>query len=287
MKIRFTKMQAYGNPYIYIDAIHQNITNENELARFVSDKHFGVGSDGMVMICPSEKCDFRMRIFNPDGSEAEMCGNALRSTSKYVYDYGLTSKEDITIETIGGVQRVHLFVEDKKAVNICADIGEPRFSKQQIPVQTQLDEFVDQPVAVLDKTMNLSSLSWGNPHTVSFIDDVDSFDVEGYGKAIECNIELFPQKTNVTFAQVVNRDYIKIREWERNCGETIGCGTGCCTAAVFAMRLGMCNRKVTVHQIGGDLTVEWDEKTNHVFMTGPSHIIFESEIDTDDMQYMV
>ena len=287
MKVRFTKMQAYGNCYIYIDAIHQELTDVNALAKFVSDKHFGVGSDGMVLICPSKECDFRMRIFNPDGSEAEMCGNALRSTSKYVYDYHLTDKTDLTIETIGGIQHVHLFVEDGVAVNIRADIGEPRFAKAAVPVVTDADELYDKPVQVKDLQMKLSSLSWGNPHTVSFIENVDDFDVEGYGRAIECNTELFPQKTNVTFAQFVNKSYIKIREWERNCGETIGCGTGCCTAAVFAMRLGMCDRKVTVHQIGGDLEVEWNEDTGHVLMTGPSHVIFDSEIDTEDMKYMV
>lgn len=287
MKIRFTKMQAYGNDYVYIDAISQKLPNENDLARFVSNRHFGVGSDGMVLIAPSQTCDFRMRIFNPDGSEAEMCGNALRSMSKYVYDHQLTRKEDLTIETLGGVQHVHLFVENGIAVNIRADIGEPRFDVREIPVAVQGEEFYDQPVQVLDQELRLSSLSWGNPHTVAFIEDVASFDVEGYGRAIECNTDLFPKKTNVTFGQIVSRDRIKMREWERNCGETIGCGTGCCTAAVFAMRLGLCDRKVTVQQIGGDLMVEWSEETNHVLMTGPSHTVFESEIDTDDMKYMV
>lgn len=279
MKIRFTKMQAYGNDYVYIDAINQKLENLSELAKFVSDRHFAIGSDGMVLICPSEVADFRMRMFNPDGTEGEMCGNALRSMSKYVYDHKFTDKTNLTIETLGGIQKVELFVENRVAVNIRANIGEPRLDTKVIPVNTELNEFIEQPVEILDKTFKLSALSWGNPHTVTFLDDVANFDVHKYGKAIEFNTDLFPNKTNVTFAQVVNRNHIKIREWERGTGETIGCGTGCCTAAVFAVLTGRCDRKVTVEQIGGNLEVEWDEVTNTVFMKGPSHTVFESEID--------
>lgn len=281
MKIKFTKMQAYGNDYVYINAISQTLPELSELSKFVSERHFGIGSDGMVLICPSEICDFRMRMFNPDGTEGEMCGNALRSVGKYVYDHKLTDKEDLTIETLGGIQRLHLFVENGTAVNIRADIGSPRLHTKIIPVNTELPEFINQPVKVLDREFLVTAVSWGNPHMVTFIDDVNHFDVHGYGRAFEYHTELFPNKTNVTFAQFVDRDHLKIREWERGAGETIGCGTGCCTAVVAAIRLGMCNRKVTVMQIGGPLTVEWDEATDHVFMTGPSHTVFESEIDTD------
>ncbi len=281
MKIKFTKMQAYGNDYVYINAISQTLPELSELSKFVSERHFGIGSDGMVLICPSEICDFRMRMFNPDGTEGEMCGNALRSVGKYVYDHKLTDKEDLTIETLGGIQRLHLFVENGTAVNIRADIGSPRLHTKIIPVNTELPEFINQPVKVLDREFLVTAVSWGNPHMVTFIDDVNHFDVHGYGRAFEYHTELFPNKTNVTFAQFVDRDHLKIREWERGAGETIGCGTGCCTAVVAAIRLGMCNRKVTVMQIGGPLTVEWDEATGHVFMTGPSHTVFESEIDTD------
>ncbi|BBF43034.1 diaminopimelate epimerase [Lachnospiraceae bacterium KM106-2] len=279
MRIKFTKMQAFGNDYVYIDAIGQHITNVNELAIYVSDRHFAIGSDGMVLICPSDVADFRMRMFNPDGTEGEMCGNALRSVGKYVYDHKLTEKENLTIETLGGIQKLQLTVENGFAVNIRADIGEPRLDTSVIPVNTQLKEFVNQPVQVLDETFHITSVSWGNPHCVAFIENVADFDVHGYGKALEFKTDLFPKKTNVTFAQFVSRDYIKMREWERGTGETIGCGTGCCTAAVAAIMLGMCDRKVTVEQIGGPLLVEWDEATNHVFMTGPSHTMFESDIE--------
>ena len=279
MKIKFTKMQAYGNDYVYINAISQKLSKLDELARFVSDRHFAIGSDGMALICPSEKGDFRMRMFNPDGTEGEMCGNALRSMSKYVYEHNLTNKTNLIIETLGGMQKVKLFVENGQVVNIEANIGEPRLSTKVIPVNTNLDEFVEQEVEVLDKTFKISALSWGNPHCVIFVDDVANFDVHKYGNAIEHKTDLFPNKINVTFAQVIDRKYIKMREWERGTGETIGCGTGCCTAAVFAAITGRCDRDVTVEQIGGNLAVNWDEATNTVFMKGPSHTVFEAEIE--------
>lgn len=277
--MKFTKMQAYGNDYVYIDAINQTIENVNELAKFVSNRHFAIGSDGMVLICSSEVADFRMRMFNPDGTEGEMCGNALRSMSKYVYDHQLTNKTNLTIETLGGIQHVELFVENGQAVNIRANIGNPVLDTKKIPVNTDLPEFVEQKVSVLDKEFNITAVSWGNPHCVMFVDDVANLDVRKYGKEIEYKTDLFPNKTNVTFAQVVTPDYIKIREWERGTGETIGCGTGCCTAVTAAVITGRTNRKVQVEQIGGVLEVEWDETTGNMFMKGPSHTVFESEID--------
>lgn len=279
MKIKFTKMQAYGNDYVYIDAIHQSLPDLNKLARFISDRHFAVGSDGMILICPSEVADFRMRVFNPDGSEGEMCGNALRSVSKYVYDHKLTDKEELFIETLGGIQHVFLTVQDGLAVNIKANIGAPRLNTSIIPVVTDLPEFINQPVEVIDRTFYVTAVSWGNPHMVTFVDDVANLDVAKYGPALENMTTLFPNRTNVTFAEFVSRDYIKIREWERGTGETIGCGTGCCTAVVGAILLDMCDRKVTVEQIGGPLLVEWDEESGHVLMTGPSHTVFEAEIE--------
>ena len=277
--MRFTKMQAFGNDYVYIDAIHQELNHLPELARFVSDRHFAIGSDGMVLICPSEKGDFRMRMFNPDGTEGEMCGNALRSVGKYVYDHRLTDKTELVIETLGGMQHLKLTVTDGLVSNICADIGEPRLSAKVIPVLTGLEEFVEQPVEVLDRIFHITAVSWGNPHCAMYVDSVAELDVEKYGKTIEYMTSVFPNKTNVTFAEFVKRDYIKIREWERGTGETIGCGTGCATAVVAGVLTGRCDRKVTVEQIGGPLLIEWDEKTNHLFMTGPSHTVFEAEID--------
>ncbi len=278
---RFTKMQAYGNDYVYIDAINQKIDNVNELAKYVSDRHFGIGSDGLVLICSSDVADFRMRMFNPDGTEGEMCGNALRSLSKYVYDHKMTNKKELTIETLGGIQHVKLTVANGQAVNIEANIGKPVLDTRKIPVNTTLPEFIEQEVKILDKTFKITAVSWGNPHCVMFIDDVANFDVEKYGKAIEYKTDLFPNKTNVTFAQIIDRNNIKMREWERGTGETIGCGTGCCTATVAAVLTGRCDREVRVHQIGGILETNWDEETGTMFMKGPSHTVFESEIDVD------
>ena len=282
--MKFTKMQAYGNDYVYIDAINQELPNLSELAKFVSNRHFAIGSDGMVLICKSDVADFRMRMFNPDGTEGEMCGNALRSMSKYVYDHKFTTKTNLTIETLGGIQHVELFVENGKAINIKANIGNPVLDTKKIPVNTELSEFIEQDVQVLDKIFKITAVSWGNPHCVMFIDDVASFDVEKYGREIEIKTELFPNKTNVTFAQVIDKNYIKIREWERGTGETIGCGTGCCTAVTAAVITGRTERKVQVEQIGGILEIQWDEKTGDMYMKGPSHTVFESEIDVSHIK---
>lgn len=280
--MRFTKMQAFGNDYVYIDAVHQKLEDLplplSALARLVSNRHFGVGSDGMVLICPSEKADFRMRIFNPDGTEAEMCGNALRSVGKYVYDHKLTSQTEVVIETLGGLKLLKLSVGDGLVSNIRADIGEPVLSAEKIPVASSLSEFIEQPVKVLDRTFFVTAVSWGNPHCVAYVDSVKDLDVDKYGPALEYMTSLFPNKTNVTFAELVNPGYIKIREWERGTGETIGCGTGCATAVVAGVLTDRCSRHVTVEQIGGPLDIEWDKETNRLIMEGPSHTVFEGEI---------
>lgn len=268
-------MQAYGNDYIYVNAINQKVENPGDIAKRISDRHFGVGSDGLVLVCPSDICDFKMRIFNPDGTEAEMCGNALRSTAKFVYFHHLTSKKEMTIETLGGNQNVYLTVENGEVTNIHAVIGEPEFSSEKIPVITASDNFINQPLVVADTTFHVSSLSWGNPHTVLFVENVRDFEVEKYGERIE-HMECFPVRTNVTFAQVIDRKHIRIREWERGTGETLGCGTGCCSAVVIANMLHMCERSAAVEQPGGVLHVEWDEK-NMVHMIGNSHIVYQGE----------
>ncbi len=283
--MRFTKMQAYGNDYVYIDAINQKLPNLSLLAKYVSDRHFAVGSDGMVLVCPSDVADFRMRIFNPDGTEGEMCGNAVRSVGKYVYDHRLTDKTEVMIETLGGIKHLTLFVKDGHAVNIKADIGSPVLDTEIIPVVTELKEFIEVPVKVDDITLNITAVSWGNPHCVAFIDNVDSFDVHRYGPVLENMTELFPNRTNVTFAQLVDRDNIKIREWERGTGETIGCGTGCCTAVTAGFVTGRCNRHVLVEQIGGTLDINWNEEDGHMYMTGVSNTVFEADIDVSSIPF--
>ena len=281
MKIPFTKMQAYGNDYVYVNVAGLPDLNWNEVAVHISDRHFGVGGDGLVLICPSEVADFKMRIFDPDGTEAEMCGNAVRSVAKFVYYHKMTDKETLTIETLGGIKNLYLTVEDGEVVNIEAEIGEPIFDPEAIPVDCDGKEFFNEKVKVNanGRIMHLamSSLSWGNPHTVIFMDDLEGLDIESVGPAIE-NHPIFAKRTNVTFARVVDKNNIQIREWERGCGETIGCGTGCCTALVFANRLGLCDKEATVMQIGGPLEVKWDDK-GLVHMKGPSFVVFEGEYD--------
>lgn len=280
MKIKFTKMQAYGNDYIYVDVngMPENI-NWNEVAIQISDRHFGIGGDGLVLVCPSDVADFRMRIFDPDGTEAEMCGNAVRSVAKFVYYHKMTDKTELTIETLGGIKNLYLTVDGDEVINIEAEIGKPIFTPASIPVDTENDEFFNETVKVNAggriMHLHMSSLSWGNPHTVIFMDDLENLDIETIGPAIETH-PLFPKRTNVTFARVIDRNNIQIREWERGCGETIGCGTGCCTALVFANRLGLCDREATVMQIGGPLSVKWDDE-GLVHMKGPSFVVFEGE----------
>jgi len=283
LKIKFTKMQAYGNDYVYIDGVNQDLPDLSKLAVYVSDRHFAIGSDGMVVICPSDKGDFRMRMFNPDGSEGEMCGNALRSVGKFVYDHRMTEKTELVIETLGGMQKLSLEVTDGFVSNITACIGNPRLSSKDVPVNTSLEQFIEQPVTILDKTFYMTSLSWGNPHTVMFLEDVEDFAVEKYGPAIEYHTELFPKKTNVTFAVIKDRNHIRIREWERGTGETIGCGTGCCTAVVAGVLTGRCDREVRVTQTGGDLFTRWDEASGDMYMTGISTTVFESELEVPDL----
>lgn len=273
MEISFTKMQAYGNDYIYVDAIHQQIPNPGELSKILSRRHFGIGADGLVLICPSDKADFRMRIFNPDGTEAEMCGNAIRSTAKFVYFHGLTQKTRFFIETLGGIKEMKLTVENGEVVNIHAQIGKPELSAEKVPVITEKQQFIQEKIEILDKTFLASCVSWGNPHTVIFVEDTESFDVHKYGPAVE-NCSVFPRRTNVTFAQVLSPEKIRIREWERGTGETLGCGTGCCSAVVVAHTLGLCGREVEVLQPGGPLTVKWDDQ-GFVHMIGPSHIVYQ------------
>ncbi len=280
MKIEFTKMQAFGNDYIYIDAIRQTVPRPEELARRISDRHFGAGSDGMILVCPSERCDYRMRVFNPDGSEAEMCGNALRSSAKFYYLSGYTSRNTVTVETLGGEQQVDLIVEDGEVTDIHARICRPEFSAEKIPVRTEGKTFLDQPLTVADRVFRASSLSFGNPHTVLFVDpdeDLYALPLEKYGRAAEC-LPCFPRRTNVTFAQVVDESHIRMREWERNCGETIGCATGCCAAVVAASLCGLCGRQAEVRQPGGVLKVEWDAE-GFVHMTGPAFVVYRGEYE--------
>ena len=277
--LQFTKMHGLGNDYVYMDAINQKIENRSELAKFVSDRHFGIGSDGLILICPSEKADFRMQMFNQDGSEAEMCGNGIRCVGKFVYDKGLTKKETITVETLAGIKTLVMTAKNGKIETARVDMGEPILEPEKIPVISNENPVKNLKLEVEDKDFTFTCVSMGNPHAVTFIkEDVNKFDICKYGAKLEVN-KAFPKKANIEFINVIDDKTLKMRVWERGAGETLACGTGACAVTVAAILNGYTERTVTVHLLGGDLKIEWKKNDNHVYMTGPATTVFEGKIN--------
>ena len=276
MSIRFTKMHGAGNDYIYIDATKSCPDNLPEMARVMSDRHKGVGSDGLVAIMPSDVADFRMRMFNADGSEGEMCGNASRCIAKFVYDKGLTAKSTITLETLAGIKilQISKLNPDGTVREVTVDMGKPSFTPQDVPLSTA-SEVVNMPIATSMGEMYITALSMGNPHGVVFIDSVANLAIEGIGVEIQNN-PLFPAKANIEFVEVINPDELRMRVYERGSGETQACGTGACATLVAAVVNGKANRKAVIHLLGGDLSIEWAEN-DHVMMTGEAVTVFEGE----------
>ena len=275
--IKFTKMHGLGNDYVYMDAIHQNIEKESSLAQFVSNRHFGIGSDGLILICKSEMADFKMRMFNADGSEAEMCGNGIRCVGKFVYDKGLTNKTEVTIETLAGVKTLQLNVEEGKVKTVRVDMGEPILTPKEIPVIAGEEPVKNLKLKAKDKEFTFTCVSMGNPHAITFVDNTKEFDVETYGKILEVD-KVFPNKTNVEFIQIVDKNHINMRVWERGAGETLACGTGACASVVACNLNGLTENKVSVELLGGTLEIEWNKQDNHVYMTGPAVTVFEGEL---------
>lgn len=275
--MKFTKMHGLGNDYVYVNCFEEDVSRVDlpELARRVSDRHFGIGGDGLILILPSERADFRMRVFNNDGSEAKNCGNGLRCVSKYVFDHGLTQETRFTVETLGGIMAPVVSVgPDGKVDQVSIDMGEPRFERSAIPMTGIPEErAVEEVIDVVDASFTMTAVSMGNPHAVLFVDEVRDEDVRLYGPQVEFH-EWFPERTNVEFIQVLNRQEIEFRVWERGTGVTLACGTGACAAAVAACIRGKTDREVTVHLAGGDLFIEWRESDNRVIMTGPAEEVF-------------
>ena len=273
--LKFTKMHGLGNDYVYMDAINQNIENRTELAKFVSDRHFGVGSDGLILICPSKIADFKMQMFNSDGSEAEMCGNGIRCVGKFVYDNGLTDKTTISIETLAGIKILELKEENGKIKLAKVDMGEPILEAERIPVITQENPVKNLILKAENREFKFSCVSMGNPHAITFIkEDVNNFDICKYGRILEID-KVFPNKANIEFVNIIDDKNLKMRVWERGAGETLACGTGACAVAVSAMLNNYTQRKVTVKLLGGDLEIEWNNENNHVYLTGPATTVFE------------
>ena len=278
MDMKFTKMQGIGNDYVYVTCFEEKVEDPAALAKFVSDRHFGIGSDGLILIKPSKNADFTMDMYNADGSQGEMCGNGIRCVAKYVYDKGLTDQQQISIETLAGIKYLDLTVEDGKVVLVRVDMGEPELIAEKIPVIADSEKVIDAPIEIDGTTYHMTCVSMGNPHCVVFMDDVENFEIEKTGPLFE-NYKDFPKRINTEFVKVIDEHTLQMRVWERGSGETLACGTGACATAVAAVLNGHCNGEILIHLLGGDLKIEWDKETNHVFMTGPAAISFEGEIN--------
>lgn len=273
-------MHGCGNDYVYVNCFEESVSNPEEVARFVSERHFGIGSDGLILICPSEKADFRMAMYNADGSEGKMCGNGIRCVAKYVYDYGLTDKTELAVETKSGIKYLDLTVEDGKVALVKVDMGKPVLSPKEIPVNLEMESVVDEPVTVDGQEFRITCVSMGNPHAVTFVEDTASLPLEQLGPKFEKH-SLFPEQVNTEFVQIRNRQEINMRVWERGSGETLACGTGACASVVACVLNGLTDNEVTVHLTGGTLQIHFDRQENTVWMTGPATVVFDGEIDID------
>ena len=272
--MKFTKMQGLGNDYVYVNCLQEQVKNPSEVAVKVSDRHFGIGSDGLILINPSKVADFEMEMYNADGSRGEMCGNGIRCVAKYVYDYGLTDKTSISVETLGGIKYLDLTVEDGKVKLVKVDMGKPILTPTQIPIVAEGDRVIDEPIEVGNVTYRMTAVSMGNPHTVVFVDDVQHLEIEKIGPLFE-NHERFPKRINTEFVKVIDRKTVQMRVWERGSAETLACGTGACAVAVACILNGLTEDEVTVHLLGGDLQIFWDREKDTVFMTGPAEVVFD------------
>lgn len=285
--MKFTKMHGCGNDYVYVDCTKEVFPNISETAIRVSDRHFGIGSDGLILIKASDVADFEMDMYNADGSRGKMCGNGIRCVAKYVYDHGLTDKTTITVNTLSGIKTLKLTVEDGKVSKVRVDMGEPELIPAQVPVKASVlgladdrrEAIVAEPLEIKGRSYDITCVSMGNPHCITFIEeDVRDFPLEAVGPVFEKH-ELFPERVNTEFINVIDKDHLRMRVWERGSGETLACGTGACAVAVASYLNGFTGRSVDIELLGGHLEVVYDEKTNHVFMTGPATEVFSGEID--------
>jgi len=275
--MKFTKMQGCGNDYVYIDATKEIPEDASQLAIRVSDRHYGIGSDGLIMICSSEVADFRMVMFNADGSESEMCGNGIRCFGKFVYDHGLTEQKELAVETLAGIKYLKLIEEDGKIIGVTVDMGKPVTKAEEIPVVADADPVLHYPITVQGKEYRISCASMGNPHATVYVEDTVSLDLEAIGPHFE-NHEVFPRRVNTEFVQLISRKHIRMRVWERGSGETWACGTGACACAYVSMLNGYVDDEVEVEMRGGSVVIRYDKADGHIYMTGPAVTTFEGEM---------
>lgn len=279
--MKFTKMQGCGNDYVYVNCLKETVQEPEKLAQLVSDRHFGIGSDGLILICPSKTADFEMAMYNADGSRSEMCGNGIRCVGKYVYDYGLTDQTHVRIETLAGIKELELTVQDGKVAQVCVDMGAPIMEAAQIPADFPTSPVVAQPLTVAEKSYAVTCLSMGNPHCVTFLEeDVRTLDLEQIGPQFEHHT-VFPKRVNTEFVNVLDQTHLRMRVWERGSGETLACGTGTCATVVAAILNGLvqADAEIAVELLGGTLHIRWDREKNTVYMTGPATVVFDGEID--------
>lgn len=274
--MKFTKMQGLGNDYVYVNCMEQKLEHASEIAVQVSDRHFGIGSDGLILINSSDVADFEMEMYNADGSRGEMCGNGIRCVGKYVYDYGLTDKTQISIETLAGIKYLDLLVEDGKVKQVKVNMGSPLLKPEEIPIALEGESVIDEPISVGGTKYRMTGVGMGNPHTVVFMDDVEHLKIEKVGPLFEHHA-CFPNRVNTEFVKVIDRKHVQMRVWERGSGETLACGTGACAVAVACILNGLTEDDLTVTLLGGDLQIQWDKKENFVYMTGPAEVVFDGE----------
>ena len=270
----FTKMHGLGNDYVCINCFRERVEDPPGFARTLCDRHYGIGADGLILICPSKVSDFKMEIYNSDGSVAGMCGNGIRCLGKYVYDYGLTGKETLSIETKSGIRNMHLQIQDGKACGAMVDMGVPRLNAHSIPILSEKDLVINDPIEVQEKNYRMTGISMGNPHAVIFSEEINGISLEETGRELEFHPR-FPERANIEFCHVTARDRMEIRVWERGVGETLACGTGACAAVVASVLNDLTDEEVIVKLLGGELSVRWDRKVNHVFLEGPAVKVFD------------
>ena len=275
--MKFTKMHGIGNDYVYVNCFQETVENPSEVAIKVSDRHFGIGSDGLILIKPSEKADFEMEMYNADGSQGAMCGNGIRCVAKYVYDYGLTDKTSISVDTKSGVKYLELTVEEGKVREVRVNMGSPELQTEKIPMIYPMDKVISQPLNVHEQIYEVTAVSMGNPHAVVYLDDVKNLKIEEAGPYFEKH-RAFPESVNTEFVRVIDRNTVEMRVWERGSGETLACGTGACAVTVASVLNGYTEEEVTVKLLGGDLKIFWDREKKLVYMTGPAAVVFDGEI---------
>ena len=275
--MKFTKMHGIGNDYVYVNCFQETVDNPGEVARKVSDRHFGIGSDGLILIKPSDVADGQMDMYNADGSQGAMCGNGIRCVAKYMYDYGITDKTSISVETKSGIKYLDLTVKDGKVDTVKVNMGSPILKAAEIPVVSEKEQVISEPVNVDGKEWKITCVSMGNPHAITYVDDVKSLDLEKIGPKFE-NHEIFPDRVNTEFVRVIDRKTVEMRVWERGAGETLACGTGACAVVVSSVLNELTEEEVTVKLLGGDLKIRWDREENLVYMTGSATTVFDGEI---------